>query len=1189
MMKKIVSAILLFVLMFLQVKAQPSWSVVPENYNYTMTFVGVINLNYVESVDTQDKIAAFVNGECRAVGSPVYDANFNRYFVYLVVYSNTNGETINFKAYKQSTNTVTDILATKVYAINQNIGNQTIPYVWSNPTLSSEAVLLTYNLAGQLSATVFDGKNIKVQMPYGSDITNQIANFTTSQGAAVRVNNVAQTTGVTPNDFTNPLVYQITSADATSTDSYTVSLEIGNSSPTDVTISNSDISEIAKKQTLVGKFTTSDIDPNPFKYSLVSGAGDTDNSKFYIEGENLYTNSFFDFETQSSLSIRVKTDDEKGGVFEKQINLNVIDFNEDISLSKISFSEIHRFGTSLGQITYNDNINGPYTYTFTSGIGGEDNSKFTITADSVFTAYRFDFESKNSFFIKIKAVGESGRVQIDTVKITILDFNEEITLSNYDINEIKRTGTAVGQIIYTDKSNAPYTFSLVTGDGSNDNSKFVIDQDSIRTNSILDYETKQIYSVRIKALDNWGRSFENTLTINILDFNEEITLSNYAINEIKRTGTAVGQIIYTDKSNAPYTFSLVTGAGSDDNSMFVIDQDSIRTNSILDYETKQIYSVRIKALDNWGRSFENTLTITILDFNEEITLSNYDINEIKRIGTAVGQIIYTDKSNAPYTFSLVAGIGSDDNSKFVIDQDSIRTKSYLDYETKQIYSVRIKALDNWGRSFENTLTINALDYIENIRIDNDMISEFSAPDSKVGKLISTDAVYPANSFELVTGTGDSENEFFRIENDILYTKKLLDFELKEFYSIRIKTTNNNGRVFYDILIITVKNEAEDIFLNPKSVKETSAVTTVIGRLSTSDYISNSFVFTLVAGEGDTDNFSFKIVGDELQTTKLLDYEKQNNYSIRLKSVSNFGIVFYDTLIISVIDENDEFPIATKFTTIKFDENLSPQIVHTIVSSDNDFSAAFKIHQYFQETTTQDTNFSINPNTGEISVLYPLDFDLKSEYPIKAYVTDGVNKTEIDILFALNDLNDETPQMTNPITINVSDVTLKDTEVFEFVATDRDANSSLTYTLSNDFSGTFELSSDGILTLKEYLDFDQVESYQFQVTVSDGLNQTVSDVVLNVIYTDRTKFTANKIISPNGDNYLDYWLINNEMLYRDARFQIFNSNGLVVFDQIGYLTYWDGTNKGVELPIGAYYYIITTSRGESIKGTITLIK
>jgi len=1093
MMKKIVSAILLFVLMFLQVKAQPSWSVVPENYNYTMTFVGVINLNYVESVDTQDKIAAFVNGECRAVGSPVYDANFNRYFVYLVVYSNTNGETINFKAYKQSTNTVTDILATKVYAINQNIGNQTIPYVWSNPTLSSEAVLLTYNLAGQLSATVFDGKNIKVQMPYGSDITNQIANFTTSQGAAVRVNNVAQTTGVTPNDFTNPLVYQITSADATSTDSYTVSLEIGNSSPTDVTISNSDISEIAKKQTLVGKFTTSDIDPNPFKYSLVSGAGDTDNSKFYIEGENLYTNSFFDFETQSSLSIRVKTDDEKGGVFEKQINLNVIDFNEDISLSKISFSEIHRFGTSLGQITYNDNINGPYTYTFTSGIGGEDNSKFTITADSVFTAYRFDFESKNSFFIKIKAVGESGRVQIDTVKITILDFNEEITLSNYDINEIKRTGTAVGQIIYTDKSNAPYTFSLVTGDGSNDNSKFVIDQDSIRTNSILDYETKQIYSVRIKALDNWGRSFENTLTI------------------------------------------------------------------------------------------------TILDFNEEITLSNYDINEIKRIGTAVGQIIYTDKSNAPYTFSLVAGIGSDDNSKFVIDQDSIRTKSYLDYETKQIYSVRIKALDNWGRSFENTLTINALDYIENIRIDNDMISEFSAPDSKVGKLISTDAVYPANSFELVTGTGDSENEFFRIENDILYTKKLLDFELKEFYSIRIKTTNNNGRVFYDILIITVKNEAEDIFLNPKSVKETSAVTTVIGRLSTSDYISNSFVFTLVAGEGDTDNFSFKIVGDELQTTKLLDYEKQNNYSIRLKSVSNFGIVFYDTLIISVIDENDEFPIATKFTTIKFDENLSPQIVHTIVSSDNDFSAAFKIHQYFQETTTQDTNFSINPNTGEISVLYPLDFDLKSEYPIKAYVTDGVNKTEIDILFALNDLNDETPQMTNPITINVSDVTLKDTEVFEFVATDRDANSSLTYTLSNDFSGTFELSSDGILTLKEYLDFDQVESYQFQVTVSDGLNQTVSDVVLNVIYTDRTKFTANKIISPNGDNYLDYWLINNEMLYRDARFQIFNSNGLVVFDQIGYLTYWDGTNKGVELPIGAYYYIITTSRGESIKGTITLIK
>jgi len=55
------------------------------------------------------------------------------------------------------------------------------------------------------------------------------------------------------------------------------------------------------------------------------------------------------------------------------------------------------------------------------------------------------------------------------------------------------------------------------------------------------------------------------------------------------------------------------------------------------------------------------------------------------------------------------------------------------------------------------------------------------------------------------------------------------------------------------------------------------------------------------------------------------------------------------------------------------------------------------------------------------------------------------------------------------------------------------------------------------------------------------------------------------------------------------FQIINSYGEIIFDQKGYDIPWDGTFNGKELPIGAYYYIITTPRGEYVKGNITLIK
>lgn len=102
-----------------------------------------------------------------------------------------------------------------------------------------------------------------------------------------------------------------------------------NQAPADLTLSNSKIDENAAANSVVGTLTTTDADPSdPQTYTLVTGAGSTDNAAFTIEGNQLKTKQPFDFETKNAYSIRVKTTDDYGASFEKQLSITINDLAE---------------------------------------------------------------------------------------------------------------------------------------------------------------------------------------------------------------------------------------------------------------------------------------------------------------------------------------------------------------------------------------------------------------------------------------------------------------------------------------------------------------------------------------------------------------------------------------------------------------------------------------------------------------------------------------------------------------------------------------------------------------------------------------------------------------------------------------------------------------------------------------------
>jgi VCBS repeat-containing protein len=95
--------------------------------------------------------------------------------------------------------------------------------------------------------------------------------------------------------------------------------------PTDIALSATNVVENQSVGTVVGSFTSSDPDPgSTHTYSLVSGAGSTNNSLFTIDGATLKTAGPLIFQGQSSYRIRVRTTDHGGLFFEKEFAITLV-------------------------------------------------------------------------------------------------------------------------------------------------------------------------------------------------------------------------------------------------------------------------------------------------------------------------------------------------------------------------------------------------------------------------------------------------------------------------------------------------------------------------------------------------------------------------------------------------------------------------------------------------------------------------------------------------------------------------------------------------------------------------------------------------------------------------------------------------------------------------------------------------
>ena len=116
-----------------------------------------------------------------------------------------------------------------------------------------------------------------------------------------------------------------------------------NVAPTDIGLSANHIDENNAVDATIGTFSATDANAtDTHTYSLVAGTGDADNSEFSIVNDELRASASYDFETQSSYTIRVEVADNQGATFQKAFAVNV----NDVAEPGIAISGDTDFGTS---------------------------------------------------------------------------------------------------------------------------------------------------------------------------------------------------------------------------------------------------------------------------------------------------------------------------------------------------------------------------------------------------------------------------------------------------------------------------------------------------------------------------------------------------------------------------------------------------------------------------------------------------------------------------------------------------------------------------------------------------------------------------------------------------------------------------------------------------------------------------
>jgi len=654
----------------------------------------------------------------------------------------------------------------------------------------------------------------------------------------------------------------------------------GSGTPSATTLDTASVAENQPAGALVGRLSTNDPDFDDVPlYSLVTGTGDTDNSKFQISGNQLLTTAAFDYETQETYSVRVRTRDQFSGVFfETVFAVTATDVDEaptNLSIDSTAVSEGLPAGTLVGTLSTTDpDTADSFTYSLVSGPLGPDNGSFQISGNQLLTNAVFDRETKASYTIYLRTTDSGSLTFEKQLTITVADANDPPAPSGgpFSLAENSGAGTVVGTVAANDPDvGQSHTFVIT---GGNTGGAFAINATTgaltVATPSVLDFETAPTFSLTVLVTDDGSPVLSGStgVVINLMDVNEPPVVSGgpFSVAENSPAGTVVGTATAGDPDAGQSSTFAITGGNS--GGAFAIHpttgQITVTTPSALDFETTPIFSLTIQATDNGSpaRSGSATVTINLTNVNEAPAPSGgpFSIAENSASGTSVGTVTHGDPdSGQSHTFAITGG---NTGSAFAINAATgiltVSNSAALNFETTPSFSLTVQVTDNGSPALSGstTVVINLTDVNEAPAPNGGpfSIAENSPAGTSLGTIVANDPDSgQSHTFAITAGNTGGAFAINPATGQItVATPSALDFETTPTFNLTVQATDNGSPVLSGSATVVVNlmnaNDPPVVSGGLFAIPENSVNGTSVGSATFTDQdTGQSHTFAITAG------------------------------------------------------------------------------------------------------------------------------------------------------------------------------------------------------------------------------------------------------------------------------------------------------------------------------------------------------
>ncbi|KAJ8302335.1 hypothetical protein KUTeg_021322 [Tegillarca granosa] len=877
--------------------------------------------------------------------------------------------------------------------------------------------------------------------------------------------------------------------------------------------------------------------------------------------------------------------------------------------------------TVLITYTASDNDAAPHgiaSYAINS-VSNSGTNVFLINPSSgaIILAQSLDYETTQSFMITVVATDGGGTTVTGTVTISVTDVNDNTPscTTNTHVLSVSETtsSTVISDLSCSDSdsgTNANLNYVLTT----NPNNKFGIAQSggvySLQTQGTLDYETAPFYELLITITDGGTPALSTTVSVqvNILD-----------VNEATPTFTSSGQYAVTVSETESIGSTLVTVSASDADtaddieyafqttySGFTLDKSTgkVFLTSSLDYESNPTHTLIITATDG-SNTATATFSLTVTDVNEApefaTKLYSQQINENEASGAAIVTVSATDGdsgSGGTITYSIASGDGT---SSFYIDPNSgvITTTAVLDYETKYIYYLVIRAADGGSPSLSATcvVTVTVLDKNDNAPVFEPSssftttISENSALSTGVITVIATDSDSSSGNNNVFEFSLASVHPFsIGTTTGVITTNTLLNREIAARLLIKDQSALT-GTLTFTVSLADVNDNTPTITGSyDTTISEATEVNTVIFTITASDDDTGDnalLSYNITAGD---DNQDFKTDNNIVQVAKTLDRETKAIYTLEI-TVSDNGATPRSASVSATVTISDfnEFTPTLNLNTTTFNISENVAIGTTVVNLSEDLNdpdsgsnsqITYTIAGYW---TTGTLPFTLASSTGILTTNSALDRETLGEYGIWLKVADAGSpllSSELNITITLADINDNSPTFVSSSYVgSVTEGTAAGTTVMTLVASDPDLdeNAVIIYTINSSAIGgdkaleNFNLdNASGSITTLIVPDRENISSFAFIVNAADNSTSSLTSsatVTITVIdlndnqpifsstfYNTEVPYlvTCNSSITTliatdldTGNNaLLTYYLVQSSSITFDTYFTLDNSSGQI---------------------------------------------